>query len=309
MWDWRWRRRRSTAVKRGGAGSGVGVVWLLIAAACGAPEVRAQRQAEEPPPAGTVATRPVASTSASASTTAPSAVPVAAPSDAKSPSAVAAHLVSEWCSTTGDEKKPPCSVVTFDVLEERKAGGIETAVLRVTAAETPIEERQFLYLRRGERVAVAPLAVAMSSGVGGFSHEITIGKISMADRTGDTEPEWSAEVEIDVHDSDMGLCRLTGTLDRQLVVCGSTPEGFECAKTPLVRSTYEEQGDAAASDCGKPKSKNRGFFLVAEHGDKDVTLRAAAGDRPITTPVRPPLVGTLTITKLMKSAALPLRSF
>ncbi len=296
-------------MKKNGAGFGSVVVGLVFLG-CGASDAREQRRVEAPPAAATVAARPAVSTSASAAARAPSnAAQTTAAPDPKSPAAVAARLVSDWCSTTETEDKPACSLVTFEVLDERKTGLLETAVLRLNAAVTPIEERQLLYMRRGDRIAVAPLAAAVSSGVGGFSHDISISNVSVVDRFGDAEPEWAAEIDVDVHDSDMGLCRLSGTHDRHLVVCGSTPDGFQCAKTPLVQSIYEEQGDTSARDCGKPRSTNRGFFLVAKHANKDVTLSPATGHRRITTSVRPPLVGKLSITNLMSSAALPVQHF
>lgn len=226
------------------------------------------------------------------------------------PEVVGAELAKAWCARGGSgfgpvgtpEALPNCSKIVVTVAEQKNEGGLESAVIELRPEAMFSEEERYLYLRRGETEAVFFLVQGFSSGVGGFSHEIQLSNVRVADIAGDEAVEWSAEIVSESHDSDMGICALHGSEHRDFVVCSSTSKSFECLQLPLVDVSFEETASRdKAGECGPPKVVRSGFAASVQTAKGDIRvepLPASKMEGPITKPKPLPHRGKVDVVAL-----------
>jgi hypothetical protein len=215
-----------------------------------------------------------------------------------------------WCRdgfAWPDGPPPPCNAAKIQTSNRRTDGVLDSMVFELSVSAGGFSEAHYLRLSTGQTSAAMKLAEAWSSGVGGFSHEIAIRNLQVDDVYGDTTPEWFAEIEVEAHDSDMGLCRIQGSIERSLVLCTSAADGFACLRLPLEKLAYDEiePSSEPSSKCAPPRVSRVGYAMEARVTRGFIELSAkskTALEKPPTRKTKPPYRGKLSIAELLSRA-------
>ncbi|NUP06635.1 MAG: hypothetical protein HOW73_11325 [Polyangiaceae bacterium] len=292
----------------------------FLAACAATPEVQTPDARPAPSPAAVPSADPVATTPEPAPVE-PTPAPAQEVVPTDSPEGVAKRLAEVWRRDggtffsksgvpLGEDELPPAEDFTIEVVDERETGDLQTAVL-VLRPKIPFgEEKQYLYIKRGGKVGTVELAHGFSSGVGGFSHYVVV-RSDAREREGDSPVRWWAEVEVEQHDSDMGLCAENGSMQRDLVFCSAEPSKMRCLQVPIERSEYKEQGTRdKAGSCSARKVTNRGYALDGKVDGSKIVLSPRPRTelrRPFSQSLAPPFKGSQPIAGLWNKAEVPIR--
>lgn len=253
--------------------------FFAFAAVAGCAPASPPLAASRPTPAVSVegAAEPSASAPSATAEQAPAekAPPAATPKTV--PEIIGDKLAGEWCMRGGtgfgafgtENALPSCSAIHVFIEQAAKAGDIESAVIVLVPKNSFSEEERYLFLRRGDEIAVFFLVRGFSSGVGGFSHEIEITKL-------ESKHAWAASVASGWHDSDMGLCAETGGDAEDIVVCTHDAAGFGCIQVPTARTDYAWSTMKKDGECGETKVKDvrTGFAMTAKVDGDSLEVRA-----------------------------------
>ncbi len=168
------------------------------------------------------------------------------------------RLTQAYCQYMRREFMIECSG-ELATLEESDVNDLFTAtVVRLKADRGP--EQVHLLIETANRWDTVLLAKNYSSGVGGFSHSITVTHDEAA-----APSLWVGVVENESHDSDLGECRVTADSARDWVVCGLQDGQPCCAQVPLARESFEDVSSMLERepDCAPPRVTREGFSRLA----------------------------------------------
>jgi len=230
------------------------------------------------------------------------------------PHAIGERLAFDWCMRGGtsfspfgsQDGLPACSAIGVTITDARTDGDLETAVIELRPQHLASEEERYLFLRSGETIGLFIIAHGYSAGIGGFSHSIALENVRVLDVHGDTGLEWAAELALEEHDSDMGVCAQTGSERRELVLCTLEEGAFRCLQVPVVRNDYTERAAMSeGGECGPMRSTRKGFVStvslergVIRFGNVPSSQRLP----PFTRPVAAPFRGRVAIETLLAAA-------
>ncbi len=194
----------------------------------------------------------------------------------------------------------------LEVAPAQAAEGASWTFLTLSVEHTGLDEERVVRLRLGTHEAAFTLARGFSSGVGAFSHDVTVGTPEVGDVLGDAAPEWWVEVEVASRDSDMGECTTRTSLKRTLVLCTSDRGSPRCLNAALATEdvlVIEPSSDPTVT-CPSPRTERVGYALVAAVSDGVITFETAALGRAFTSATKPPWLGPVPIAKLLTEAPL-----
>lgn len=227
--------------------------------------------------------------------------------------ALARSVGDDWvrdqgCGGLMETAATDCTGASTRLRDERTDGDLRSAVLELEGQGNAWASAAHVVLQMGSGPhAIFPLGGAWSSGVGGTSHRLTIEEIQVRDVFGDAAPEWWAEIEIAAHDSDMGLCRVTGTVERALVLCTPDAGRFACFHLPLASIAYQEITDtgSAGDPCERPRRSAEGYAgraTVARGHVEIVPVARPVNERALTKRTRAPFSGRVPLKRLLERA-------
>lgn len=224
--------------------------------------------------------------------------------------AIGQQLAELWCRQGfgwPDATRPPCSAAHVRVSNRHTVGALESAVYDLSVSDGGFAEARYVQFRTAKATSALMLAQAWSAGVGGFSHEIVIEGARFEDVYADTAPEWLAEVEVETHDSDMGICRIQGSVERSLVLCTNAQGELACLKLPIMSIAYDEivTGSSPAVGCAAPRHDSVGYALNVNVARDFIELTPKKKSElawPSMRAKKPPFQGKVSIEKLLRRA-------